>query len=210
MKVVVAGAGGQARVVLGILSHYPDIEVAGVADRTSSTIGQTVGKASIVACWDELPDWRKRGIDAIVLALGDNAERQLMYNQVLQMGYEVLGIRHPTSIVERGASVGPASILCAGSIICSDAEIRENVIINTGSIVEHECKIASHAHIGPGVRIGGRVSVGERSFLGIGSCVIEKKRIGRDVILGAGSVVLCDLPDDAVAYGVPARIREQT
>ena len=208
MNVIVVGAGGQSRVILGLLSHYSDITVAGIADRTESTLGQAIGSTTIITTWDGVGDWRHRGIEAVVLAIGDNAEREQMYHRTLAMGYQVVGARHPTAIVEQGAYVGQACVLCAGSIICAEARIGDNVLINTGAIVDHECLIGSHAHICPGVRLAGRVSVGERTFLGIGSCVIEKKRIGRDVVVGAGSVVVSDLPDDVVAYGVPARIRK--
>jgi UDP-perosamine 4-acetyltransferase len=209
LNVIVVGAGGHAHVILGILSHFPDVAVAGIADRSEATVGETISGRSIITTWDALPDWRQRGIDAVVLALGDNAEREEMYNRTLAAGYRVLGARHPTAIVERGASIGDASVLCAGSIICAEAFIGDDVLINTGAIVDHECKIGSHAHIGPGVRLAGRVTVGERTFVGMGSCVIEKKRIGRDVVVGAGSVVVSDLPDGVVAHGVPARVSRE-
>lgn len=209
LNVIIVGAGGQSRVVLGLLSHDSNITIAGIADRTETTLGQAIGGIPIITTWEGLLDQRQRGIDAVVLAIGDNVEREQIYRRMLAMGYPVIGARHPTAIVEHGAFVGEACVLCAGSIICADARIGDNVLINTGAIVDHECVVGSHAHICPGVRLAGRVSVGERTFLGIGSCVVDKKCIGRDVVVGAGSVVVSDLPDDVVAYGVPARVRRK-
>lgn len=51
-----------------------------------------------------------------------------------------------------------------------------------------------------GVRIGRGTWVGAHVFIDDGV------HIGRDCVIGAGSVVLHDIPDYAVAYGVPARV----
>ncbi len=56
-----------------------------------------------------------------------------------------------------------------------------------------------------GATLGGRVVVGRETWIGIGACVREGIRIGARVMVGAGAVVLRDIPDETVAYGVPAR-----
>ena len=50
------------------------------------------------------------------------------------------------------------------------------------------------------------VSIGEGSDLGVGCIIMPGVRIGRGVQVGAGAVVSTDLPDLAVAAGVPARV----
>jgi acetyltransferase-like isoleucine patch superfamily enzyme len=50
------------------------------------------------------------------------------------------------------------------------------------------------------------ISVGDNVWLGAGAKVLDGVRIGRDVVVGAGAVVTADLPDGAVAVGVPARV----
>lgn len=87
-------------------------------------------------------------------------------------------------------------------------------------------EIGSRVGIGPGVRIissrhrePGRdtpilfseielapVVVGDDSDLGVGAIVLPGVRIGRGVQIGAGAVVSEDVPDYAVAAGVPARV----
>jgi acetyltransferase-like isoleucine patch superfamily enzyme len=55
------------------------------------------------------------------------------------------------------------------------------------------------------------VSIGAQSWLGHGVVVLPGARIGRHVAVAAGAVVTGDLPDYAIAAGVPARvIRLQT
>lgn len=60
--------------------------------------------------------------------------------------------------------------------------------------------------IGRQTRPEAPVSIGAGSWLGTNSVVLPGVTIGRHVAVGAGSVVTADLPDRAVAAGVPARV----
>jgi len=50
------------------------------------------------------------------------------------------------------------------------------------------------------------ITLGDNVWLGTGTKVLDGVRIGRDVVVGAGAVVTDDLPDGAVAVGMPARV----
>jgi acetyltransferase-like isoleucine patch superfamily enzyme len=51
------------------------------------------------------------------------------------------------------------------------------------------------------------IELGDNVWLGAGAVVLDGVRIGSDVVVGAGAVVTSDLPQGAVAAGVPARVR---
>lgn len=55
-------------------------------------------------------------------------------------------------------------------------------------------------------RVSKGITLGENVWLGAGAKVMDGVTIGRDVVVGAGAVVTADLPDGAVAVGVPARV----
>ena len=42
--------------------------------------------------------------------------------------------------------------------------------------------------------------------IGVGACVLGDIRVGRNAVIGANAVVLQDVPDNAVAVGVPAKV----
>jgi acetyltransferase-like isoleucine patch superfamily enzyme len=52
----------------------------------------------------------------------------------------------------------------------------------------------------------GGIVVGDHAWIGVGVIVLSGVRIGRGAVIGAGSVVTHDVPDEAVAVGVPARV----
>ncbi|MCI5149018.1 MAG: acyltransferase, partial [Candidatus Electrothrix sp. MAN1_4] len=52
----------------------------------------------------------------------------------------------------------------------------------------------------------GPIIIGEGSWIGASSTVLDGVRIGKGCVIGAGSVVSRDIPDYAVAVGIPARV----
>jgi acetyltransferase-like isoleucine patch superfamily enzyme len=50
------------------------------------------------------------------------------------------------------------------------------------------------------------IVLGDNVWLGTGARVLDGVRIGSDVVVGANAVVNADLPDGAIAAGVPARV----
>lgn len=79
--------------------------------------------------------------------------------------------------------------------------------------------IHARAIIGDNVKIGQNVTVGGRSGLyavpviednveiGAGACILGPIRIGQGAKIGANAVVLTDVPANAVAVGIPAKVR---
>ncbi len=48
--------------------------------------------------------------------------------------------------------------------------------------------------------------IGDRVDIGVGACLLGDIQIGRGAVIGANAVVLKDIPDYAVAVGVPAKV----
>jgi serine O-acetyltransferase len=48
--------------------------------------------------------------------------------------------------------------------------------------------------------------IGDRVYIGPGAKLFGKLTIGNDVAIGANAVVTRDLPDNAVAVGIPAKV----
>ena len=52
----------------------------------------------------------------------------------------------------------------------------------------------------------GGITIGDESWIGYGVIVLDGVSIGRGAVVGAGAVVTKDVPENAIAVGVPARV----
>ena len=83
-----------------------------------------------------------------------------------------------------------------GIVISGDAVIGDDVVIRQGVTI--------------GLRSRGKRGspiIGDRVDIGAGAKLLGDIRIGRDAVIGANAVVLCDVPDGALAVGIPAAVK---
>src|SRR5262245_60711811 len=83
-----------------------------------------------------------------------------------------------------------------------------------GIVIHPDAKIGVNVTIFQQVTIGGRIGGGVPVIsghvdIGAGAKILGHIRIGVHVKIGANAVVTTDVPSNAVAVGVPARIAEQ-
>jgi len=85
-----------------------------------------------------------------------------------------------------------------GIVISGDACLGDDVILRNGVTI--------------GLRragVRGSPIIGNRVDIGAGAKVLGTITIGDDVGIGANAVVLCDVPSNSVAVGVPACVRRK-
>lgn len=97
-----------------------------------------------------------------------------------------------------------------------------SIVASAGGIVlERAVLVAANCYIGgaryhtekketpillQGIYTRGPIRIGEGSWIGASATVVDGVSVGKGCVVGAGSVVIDDLPDYAVAAGVPARV----
>lgn len=79
-----------------------------------------------------------------------------------------------------------------------DAVVGANANIGAGTITCNFDGVHKHKTV-----------IGENAFIGSDSMLVAPVTIGAGAKTGAGSVVTHDVPDGAVAYGVPARVKDE-
>lgn len=97
---------------------------------------------------------------------------------------------------------------------CQFSAYKSLIHIGCGVSIAPNCAFYPYNHgIAPGVPISnqplqtkGGIIIGDGAWLGFGVIVLDGVRIGNGAVVGAGSVVKHDIPDGAVAAGVPARV----
>lgn len=199
-NLIVLGAGGHAKVVVGTLEslgkracalYDDDLEKVGMKVMGVEVLGAISGLNSALT-------------SSAVAAIGNNEARKTITEGF--NGFEWLTVIHPMAYVHPSVKIGNGTVVFAGAIIQPGAVIGEHCIINTGAVVEHDCVLEDFAHVAPGSKIAGGVRIGEGTLIGIGVSIVPKVKIGEWTIVGAGGSVVCDLPSRVKAYGVPARI----
>jgi len=204
VRVAVAGAGGHGKVVADAVLASGALDLLGFLDDDPSTHTTSVWGYPILG---PTASWAHQEIDGLVLGVGDNRHRQILYDRFRADGAHVVSVTHPRATVGRGVSLGCGAVVLAQCVINADSVIGENVVLNTASTVDHDCYLEPHAHLAPGVHLAGGVRVGEGAFLGIGAVVLPGISIGPWATVGAGAVVLRDVPARTTVVGVPARSR---
>lgn len=134
----------------------------------------------------------------------------------------------------RGIDVGSGAFLGRGTILsCKDGDITIGDHANFGfhcevfsgssvTIGRHALFAAQVYLVGGGHEFEGRdaavidqprtsrgIVLGDNVWLGTGAKVLDGVRIASHCVVGANAVVACDLPEGAIAAGVPARILRQ-
>ena len=127
---------------------------------------------------------------------------------------------------------GPVALDLGVVLLVSGNEVPDKLVIRPGTYVNRytmfdcnsrieigrSCMIGPHCYVTdanhgtlPGRSIQsqpmhtGEVVIGDDVWLGAGVKVLAGVHIGSGTVVGAGSVVTCDLPENVIAVGVPAR-----
>jgi acetyltransferase-like isoleucine patch superfamily enzyme len=103
------------------------------------------------------------------------------------------------------AQIGPYSVIFAGGGVEIGARVMvgPHVTFASGNHdfrqLDDPMRFAVAVSRGP-------IVVGDDAWIGAGVCILDGIRVGRGAVVGAGAVVTKDVPDFAIAVGVPARV----
>ena len=205
-SLVVYGASGHGKVVADA-AMAAGWEVLGFADDDPAARKRCLLGLPVVAVGiDELISFLGSRPASVVVGIGDNEARKAVFERVASAQLEIGTVVHPSAVIAPSAALGPGTVVLANVAVNADTVVGLNVILNTCASVDHDSVIEDHVHISPGAHLGGTVRVGEGTHVGIGASVKNNAAIGRWSVIGAGAVVIDDIPDGVLAYGVPARV----
>ncbi len=128
------------------------------------------------------------------------------------------------AVMEGGSDIGPFGHLRKGARLCEGAHMGnfgelKNATLGPGAKMGHfsylgDAEVGAEANIGAGTitcNYDGvrkhKTVIEEGAFIGSDTMLVAPVRVGKGAKTGAGAVVTHDIPDGAVAYGVPARVR---
>ena len=110
-------------------------------------------------------------------------------------------------LICRDTSIGDNVTIC-NSLFENTARIGKNVMIDNHAYIAHNVIIEDNVVITAATVLCGSSTVGREAWIGVNSSVLNRVAIGDKSKIGIGSVVTRDIPQESLAYGIPAKVKK--
>lgn len=200
---IIVGFSGFGKEVHWLASRL-GITVRGFLDDNPAVAGQKFCSASVlgeVQQWQEYPDCE------FVIAIGNPRIRKKVHDKMCTVGSPSFAtLIDPDAVaMPEHVSIGPGSVICAGTVCTVEVEIGAHVILNLNCTVGHETCIDDFATIAPMVAISGNVRIGQRAEVGTGASIRQGLTVNDGAMIGMGSVLTKNVAENTVVFGSPAK-----
>lgn len=144
------------------------------------------------------------------IAISDSKVREQIANDLVLKGATPMSVQSSHSIIYDYNQIGEGSILCANTMITSNAKIGKFCHLNIYSYVAHDCVIGDYVTFAPHVQCNGNIHIHDHAYIGTGAVIKQGSSskpliIGEGSIIGMGAVVTKDVPPFTTVVGNPAK-----
>jgi sugar O-acyltransferase (sialic acid O-acetyltransferase NeuD family) len=206
-QIIIVGTGPEARIAADVYAAMGHV-VLGFLEIDPERSIRELNDINVVGHYDEdvsralLKDSRVE----FIVAAGDMAERQRIYQKVAQRTKRPsANAVHPLSWQSGNARVGFGNIFNAFSAINANSEVGDMNHFHSGVTVETDVRIGNYCNFNAGARIGANVHVEDGVFIGTGAVIHPGVQLGEGCLVGAGSVVLRSVEAHKKVFGNPAQ-----
>lgn len=141
----------------------------------------------------------------IIIAVGEPAHREMLYERVRGLGYELYTYIHDSARIGKSAQVGEGTAILDDVYVGPLDRIGANVWINGYTIIGHDVVLGDHCQVSSQVIVAGNTVVEDCVYIGAGASVRERINVGKYAVISMGAVVLKPVRPEAVVMGNPAR-----
>lgn len=203
-RLYVVGAGGHGREIAWLARQCWDshLEIIHLVDDPKYL---PPGEHAIGLLGDAQSDGQTR----FVVAIGDAVARRRLAAACEHRGLRAATLIHPGVELSASVEVAEGAVVCAGTVLTTNAHIGRHAHVNIGCTISHDVEIGEFATLSPGVHVAGHVSIGAEVFIGIGANIVNGRpdrplSIGDRAVIAAGACVTGDVACGAMMAGVPA------
>lgn len=203
---IIAGAGGHARELAGILIEKNEAGQLFFFDDVSTNLVSPI--------WGQFPvvqrlDLAKKIIEKdprFIIGAGKPAFRKALYQKFIEMGGVPYDIISPhAQIGSFNVSLGEGQNIMNGAVLTQDISIGKGCLIHIHVSVHHDCRVGDFCELSPGCRLLGKTRVGNLVSIGSGAVILPGISVGDEAVVGAGAVVTKNVETGSIVKGVPAR-----
>lgn len=145
--------------------------------------------------------------NSFILAVGNPEIRGHLSRKFMNLGGIPVDCISPMSrISDLNVKIGEGACICSDVVIAGNTKIGIFSLIYHFTFIAHDCILGDFVQIAAGTKIMGRCEIGDFVMIGPNVTINPGVKIGSYVQIGAGSVVTKDIPENCIAFGVPARI----
>lgn len=143
--------------------------------------------------------------DRFLIAIGDIDTRIRIVKRIKANGGIFETLLHKTAVVANTATIGEGVIACPFALISANAILDDFVLLNIYASCGHDSTIGKHTVFSPYATTNGFVTLESEVFLGTHSTVTPKRLVKYRSKVSANSVVIRDVPEKCLVFGVPGK-----
>jgi len=203
---VIAGAGGHARELLGVLAEMKTAGDIYLFDNVSVHPGKIYNRYQVInndqqvkAIFSKTPDF--------CLGVGSPAARKTLYDKLTSLGGKCVSIISPFARIGTfNVNLGEGLNVMTAAVITQDVVIERGTLVHIHVTIHHDSRIGQFCELSPACNILGNVTIGDMTSIGTGAVILPGITIGSNAVVGAGAVVTNNVEPFARVGGVPARL----
>lgn len=113
---------------------------------------------------------------AAVAAFGNNKTRLFWTDKLLEEGYEVPAMVHPSAIVSPSATLEPGCFIMQRVVVNTHTRIERAALINSGAVVDHDSIVCAGAHVGLGSVVKANCTIESGRKVEAGEVILSTRR----------------------------------
>ncbi|RDI58377.1 acetyltransferase [Flavobacterium glaciei] len=205
---LIIGAKGFAKEILGVFDQLHQLEGIAFYDDVNDDAKEFLFNSfPILKNETQVKEFFIKSGNEFTIGIGNPQLRFQLYEKFIKLGGVFCSTISPKAdLGNYDVEIGNGSNILSGAIFSNSVKIGRGCIIYYNVTIAHDCIINEFVELSPNVTLLGHVVVGSFTQIGASTTVLPKVMIGKNVIIGAGSVVTKDIPDNCIAYGIPAKI----
>lgn len=206
-RLLIIGAGAQARYLLNLNACTVKMEVIGLLDTFDNPDfwGKEIMGTRVLGNLELLDQYLPSASLKVMTAISNVHLKMDVAQKLKTAGYSFCSLIHPSASLAADVEIGEDVLINAGVVVEPGACIGNHVIIHANCVVEHDNVLEDFVNLAPAVAMAGRVKVRRGATVYTGAKVIPDIEIGENAVVGAGAVVIRDVPPGVCVAGVPAR-----
>ena len=205
-KIVIIGASGFATEVAWLIeeinTYKLEWEILGFIDDNFKNLPEYINGYKVLGDIN----YTKQLSDDIflIVGIGNGKIRKKIVEKIKNRKFATL--IHPNIKISSTNKIEDGTIICSGSILTVNINIKRHCIINLDCTIGHSSTLEEYVTVLPSTNISGNVNVKKYTTLGTGVKIIQGITIGENVMVGAGTIIIKNVEDNCTVVGNPGRV----